>query len=86
VNYTVIIPKTVQKQIDRLAEVERRRVLQRLSQLEINPRPIGCVKLVGYANEYRVRIGDHRIRYEIDDEGRIVILLVVKHRRDVYRE
>lgn len=85
-NYTVIIPKTVQKQLDRLAEVERRRVLQRLSQLEINPRPIGCVKLVGSANEYRVRIGDYRIRYEIDDEGRIVILLVVKHRRDVYRE
>ncbi len=50
-----------------------------------NPRPEGVVKLKGYDDEYRIRIGDYRVRYEIDDEESIVVLLHCKHRKDVYR-
>ena len=50
-----------------------------------NPRPRGALKLRGYANEYRIRIGDYRVRYEIRDDESIVLLLHCAHRKDAYR-
>lgn len=83
--YQVILPKPVQKQIDALPGKERERVLERLKGLEANPRSHGAVKLKGSANEYRVRAGDYRVRYEIHDDKLIVLLLHCAHRREVYR-
>ena len=50
-----------------------------------NPRPLDVIKLKGFINEYRVRINDYRIRYEIDDQEKKIIILSCRHRRDVYR-
>ena len=47
---------------------------------------MGVVKLKGYDNEYRIRIGDYRLVYEIQDEQLIVLLVQCKHRRDVYKK
>ncbi|MEH2406207.1 type II toxin-antitoxin system RelE family toxin [Nostoc sp.] len=44
------------------------------------------VKLKGSDNEYRIRIGDYRVRYEIDDQSQLVQILQCKHRKDVYRK
>ncbi len=44
-----------------------------------------CVKLKGRENEYRIRIGDYRVRYEVHDDEATVLLLYCKHRKDVYR-
>jgi len=84
-SYQVIVPKPVQRQLDSLPDVVRERVLKRIVALKENPRPPGCVKLKGYENEYRIRIGNYRVRYEVRDEESIVLLLHCKHRRDVYR-
>ena len=84
-SYRVIIPKPVQKQLDSLLGSVRRRVVRRILVLKENPRPRGCVKLRGYENEYRLRVGDYRVRYEIHDEESIVLLVHCGHRRDVYR-
>ncbi|MEC4892213.1 MAG: type II toxin-antitoxin system RelE/ParE family toxin [Oscillatoria sp. PMC 1051.18] len=84
-SYTVVIPKPVQKQLDSLPDVVRDRVLEKLTLLTENPRPDGVVKLKGYENEYRIRIGNYRVRYEIHDDENIVILLRCKHRQDVYK-
>ena len=84
-SYRVIIPKPVQKQLDSLPGSVRRRVVRRILVLKENPRPRGCVKLRGYENEYRLRVGDYRVRYEIHDEESIVLLVHCGHRRDVYR-
>ena len=84
-SYQVIIPKPVQKQLDSLPDRICERIVQRIMALRENPRPRGCVKLKGYENEYRIRIGDYRIRYEMRDQESIVLLLHCKHRRDVYR-
>jgi mRNA interferase RelE/StbE len=54
--------------------------------LKENPRPRGCIKLKGYKNEYRIRVGDYRVRYEVRDQESIVVLLRCKHRKDVYRD
>lgn len=75
----------MQKQLDSLPDIVRERVLKRIVALKENPRPPGCVKLKGYEDEYRIRIGNYRVRYEVRDEESIVLLLHCKHRKDVYR-
>lgn len=76
----------MEKQLDRLPGNVAGRVLDRISALENDPRPRGCVKLKGKDNEYRIRIGDYRVRYEVRDQERLVLLLYCKHRKDVYKE
>ena len=61
------------------------RIATKIQQLSENPRPNGVVKMKGSENEYRIRIGDYRVRYEIEDEELIILLLQCKHRKDVYR-
>jgi mRNA interferase RelE/StbE len=63
-----------------------KRVAEKLQQLAEEPRPSEVVKLKGTDNEYRIRVGDYRIRYEINDQDRTIRLLQCKHRREVYRE
>ena len=82
--YQIILPKPVQKQLDNLSDEVRRRIIKKLLLLKDNPRPHGCVKLKGYEKEYRIRIGDYRVRYQISDEDRTVILLHCKHRKNAY--
>lgn len=83
--YRILIPRPVQKQLDSLPREIRQRILQRIVRLQENPRPPGCVKLSGYENEYRIRIGDYRVRYEVHDKESVVVLLHCAHRKDVYR-
>jgi len=65
---------------------DRRRIVAAISALSDDPRPQGCEKLSGRNDRYRVRIGDYRIVYAIED-GRLVVYVVkVGHRREVYRE
>lgn len=84
--YQIIIPKPVKKQLDAIPNRTRQRIIEKIKLLADNPRIEGAVKLKGYSNEYRIRIGDYRVRYEIKDKELIVILLRCKHRRDVYRK
>ncbi|HAO12753.1 MAG TPA: type II toxin-antitoxin system mRNA interferase toxin, RelE/StbE family [Planktothrix sp. UBA8407] len=85
-NYTVIIPKPVQKQLDNLPEDIRQRITAKILSLTIEPRPVGVKKLKGFDNEYRVRLGDYRVRYDVNDQILTVLVLHCKHRRNIYRE
>lgn len=85
-NYTIITPKSVQKQLDALPNDIYERIAVKIQQLAEDPRPDGVVKMKGADHEYRIRIGDYRVRYEIDDEELIILLLQCKHRKDVYRK
>jgi mRNA interferase RelE/StbE len=72
-----------------LEAVEPKRLRQRLvaaiAGLADNPRPAGCEKLAGAEDAYRIRQGDYRAVYTIDDKARVVLLVKVGHRREVYR-
>jgi mRNA interferase RelE/StbE len=85
-SYAIAISKSVQKQIDNLPNDVAERVIEKIQNLASEPRPDGIVKLKASDNEYRIRIGDYRIRYEIDDESQLVQILQCKHRKDVYRK
>ncbi|MEG4417362.1 type II toxin-antitoxin system RelE/ParE family toxin [Microcoleus sp. LAD1_D5] len=83
--YTIIITKAVQKQLDALPDDVYERIAVKVQQLAENPRPDGVVKLKGSENEYRIRIGDYCVRYEIEDQELRILLLQCKHRKEVYR-
>lgn len=84
-NHLVIIPKPVEKQLDHLPDPVYRALITKILNLQSNPRPRGCVKLRGYQNEYRIRVGDYRVRYQIRDAESQIVLLHCGHRKDVYR-
>lgn len=84
--HNVIVPKPVQKQLDKIPEKFRTKILEKIITLKNNPRPLDSVKLKGFENEYRIRVGDYRMRYEIIEKESIVLLLHCKHRKDVYKQ
>jgi mRNA interferase RelE/StbE len=49
-----------------------------------DPRPSGCAKLAG-RDDYRIRVGDYRVVYAVDDDKRVVLIARIAHRREVYR-
>lgn len=61
-----------------------RKVLEAIESLQTDPRPHQSIKLSG-GQGYRLRIGDYRLLYEIDDPERVVTVYRIKHRREVYR-
>ena len=83
-SYSVLIKRSAAKEVADLPDPDRRRIVDRIGALAIDPRPPGCEKLSGQ-EKYRVRQGDLRIVYEIDDREDTVTVVKVGHRRDVYR-
>jgi len=82
--FQVILPKSVQKELDRLPDEIARRILARLAGLETNPRPPEVKKLKG-RDAWRIRLGDYRVIYEIHDRVLQILVIAVGHRREVYR-
>ncbi|MEM9509426.1 MAG: type II toxin-antitoxin system RelE/ParE family toxin [Cyanobacteria bacterium P01_E01_bin.35] len=83
-SYRVIIPKPVLKQLNNLPQKIRLRLLSEIRLLKDNPRPNGVKKLKGYENTYRIRVGNYRVIYEIEDQEMIILILSSIHRRDAY--
>jgi len=86
VSYQVEIAPAAQRDVRRLPPEVIRKVDAVILDLEQTPRPHGCTKLEGSEDEYRVRVGDYRILYVIDDRAKLVTIAHVRHRRDAYRK
>ncbi|MBT2497851.1 type II toxin-antitoxin system RelE/ParE family toxin [Agromyces sp. ISL-38] len=84
--YAVELTGSAAKQLRKLDQVARRRVLVVLTELEVDPRPPDVKKLVGLDNAWRIRIGDYRVLYEIVDELVLVTVFRIANRRDVHRD
>lgn len=82
--YEVRIKPSAAKELDAIPKKDRQRLVPRISDLASNPRPDGCQKLSG-GDDYRIRQGDYRAIYSIDDREKIVRILKIAHRKDVYR-
>jgi mRNA interferase RelE/StbE len=81
--YTVELAPAAERELNALIKTARDRIIQHLLDLQTEPRPPGVKKLDDHT--YRIRVGDYRILYEIQDQVLIVLVLKVGHRRDVYR-
>ena len=83
-SYSVLVKRSAEKEIAGLPLGVRRRVVDRVLALADLPRPVGSEKLTG-DDKYRIRQGDWRVVYTIDDAARTVTVVRVAHRSDVYR-
>lgn len=83
--YSVGVKSTALRELKALPAKVRNKSIEVIDRLELNPRPSGCKKLTGSDNRWRIRIGDHRILYEIDDTNRSVVIFRVSHRKTAYR-
>lgn len=84
-NYSIEVSSTAEKQLRKLSQKDQISVLKRIQELSSEPRPNRSRKLRGQDNIYRVRVGNYRILYSIENKLLIIIILKVGHRRDVYR-
>lgn len=83
--YTVIIENKAQKEFTKLSPSYYNSIKKIISNLEKEPRPQGAKKLLGKGDCYRIRSGDYRILYTIDDKQKLVTMYRIRHRREVYR-
>jgi len=83
--YQVTFTRAARDDLARLPAREQRRIAERISRLATMPRPVGAEKLTGLPRTYRVRAGDYRVVYQVDDGARAVMIERIGHRRDVYR-
>ena len=82
--YTVILKRTAEKELARLPATLHRRIVAKLLELENDPRPPGVQKLHGH-DGHRIRIGDYRVLYLIEDPRETIPVTAIGHRREVYR-
>lgn len=82
--YDVTISSSAQREIRKLQKIEVQRIIPAIQLLANDPRPPGCKKLTSTQNIYRIRIGNFRVLYSVDDVVRIVEVSGVRHRRDAY--
>ena len=82
--YSLEIKQSAQKELDALGDPLFARIDRKILALADNPRPAGCKKLRGYNDQWRIRIGDYRVVYTINDTSRTVTVIRVAPRRDVY--
>ena len=82
--YTVEITSSAQRQFKKLPEAIQENFIPKILSLEETPRPVGIKKLQAF-DYYRIRIGDYRIVYSINDQARLIKILDLGHRKDIYR-
>jgi len=83
--HEVLLESRAQRDLRRLPTDVFDRVIRAIKSLAGNPRPVGSRKIVGSEHDWRVRVGDYRIIYEVDDAARVVRVMYIRHRRDAYR-
>ena len=83
-DYSVQVKPSARKELEALPDNMLARVLQKMEALRPVQRPAGCKKLKGYKDQWRVRVGDWRIVYIVDDPAKLVSITRLAHRREVY--
>ena len=83
-SYRISIVRSAEKEFLRLPGHIQTRARSKMLALELDPRPTGCKKLSG-SDRHRIRIGDYRVVYNIDDPQKHIAILSIGHRREIYR-
>jgi mRNA interferase RelE/StbE len=84
--FRVVYEKKILKSLDKIPTADIERILPIFQELSFNPVPIGSKKLSGKEGFYRIRQGDYRIIYMIDSKEKIIKIVLIAHRKDVYRD
>jgi mRNA interferase RelE/StbE len=84
-DYTVSFARSARKELEQLPSLVAGRIMDKIEALAGNPRPPGIIKLHGEKNLWRLRVGDYRVVYAIDDHSKRIDISIIRHRREVYR-
>lgn len=82
--YAVLFTRRARRDLDRLERQAVSRLAPQIDALALEPRPVGCVKVQSEAGVWRIRVGDWRVGYRVDDAAREVTVIRVGHRREFY--
>ncbi len=84
--FRVKIKESALKALKKIDKTARARIWTAISELAENPRPPGCVKMAGTDDLWRIRVGGWRVVFQIRNEGMVVFIIRVGHRREIYRK
>jgi mRNA interferase RelE/StbE len=84
-SYSLVVKRSAERELRAVPKRDLGRLVARIQRLAEDPRPLGSEKLSGH-DRYRLRQGDYRVVYAVDDERRIVEVVKIGHRREVYRD
>lgn len=86
-DYKILVSKRAERGLDRMKDNNiLRRVVLKIDELAHNPRPSGVRKIMGSNIDYRIRMGDYRIIYQINDNERVIEIRGVGHRKEIYKK
>lgn len=83
--YEVLLERRAERDLKRPEAKEFHGIIREIKTLAENPRPSGCRKIVGSDRDWRIRVGDYRVIYELDENAKVVRVMRVRHRREAYR-
>lgn len=83
-DYAVTFSRSARRELENLDAVIIRRIIPKIESLSLQPRPAGCRKLVGEESLWRIRVGDYRVIYSVDDKKEAVDVIGVRHRSKAY--
>ena len=84
--YEVYLERAAERDLKKLPPTDFRRIIREISRLKGTPRPSsGCRKITGSKHDWRIRVGDYRVIYEIDDYAKIIRIMRVRLREEAYR-
>lgn len=84
-SYSIVLSPAARKSLERLPAEIAARIITKIFTLAENPRPSGVVALQGVKGELRLRVGDYRIIYQVKDESKVVRVVKIGHRSEIYR-
>jgi mRNA interferase RelE/StbE len=83
--YKIFFARSARKELQASPLNVAKRIIEKIESLDSNPRPSGSKKLHGHSGLWRVRIGEYRVIYSIDDNTRTIDVILIRHRSDAYR-
>jgi len=83
--YTVLVQPSADRSLRKLPDDVQRRIVAAIDELHKDPRPGGCKKLKGEDNLWRIRVGDYRVVYTIQDKKLVILVVRIAHRKDAYQ-
>lgn len=81
---TVLVKPSADKALRKVPQNVQKRIVAALDELREDPRPPGCVKLKGEDDLFRIRVGDYRVVYHVQDKMLMVLVVRIAHRKEVY--
>lgn len=84
-SYSIVFVPSAQRSLQQIEKRDQKRIVARIDALAEDPYPPGARKLSGGTAEFRIRIGDYRVIYSVNDVEILVVVIRIGHRKDVYR-